>query len=69
MRYHRFRQCGLFVDSGVIEACCKSVIGQRLKQSGMHWTVAGAVIALRRAETSSQWQATRANGHNQTPAA
>jgi hypothetical protein len=36
MRYHWFRQCGLFVGSGVVEAGCKSVIGQRLKQSGMH---------------------------------
>jgi len=68
MRYHWFRQCGLFVGSGVVEAGCKSVIGQRCKQSGMHWTVSGAdaVIALRCAEASSQWQATR---HNQTPAA
>jgi hypothetical protein len=48
MRYHWFRQCGLFVGSGVVEAGCKSVIGQRLKQSGMHWTVNGAdaIIAL-----------------------
>jgi hypothetical protein len=37
MRYHWFRQCGLFVGSGVVEASCKTVIGQRLKQSGMHW--------------------------------
>jgi len=42
MRYHWFRQCGLFVGSGVVEASCKTVIGQRLKQSGMHWTVSGA---------------------------
>ena len=49
MRYHWFRQCGLFVGSGVVEASCKTVIGQRLKQSGMHWTVTGAdaIIALR----------------------
>jgi hypothetical protein len=40
MRYHWFRQCGLFVGSGVVEAGCKAVIGQRLKQSGMHWTIA-----------------------------
>jgi hypothetical protein len=25
-----------------VEASCKSVIGLRLKQSGMHWTVVGA---------------------------
>ena len=42
MRYHWFRSRGLFVGSGVVEAGCKAVIGQRLKQSGMHWTVNGA---------------------------
>jgi hypothetical protein len=48
MRYPEFRQKGLFVDSGVIEAGCKSVIGSRLKRSGMFWTVRGAdaIIAL-----------------------
>ena len=49
MRYADFRKRGLFVGSGVIEAGCKSVIGKRLKQSGMEWSVQGAnaVIALR----------------------
>ena len=49
MRYHWFRQCGLFVGSGVVEASCKSVIGQRLKLSGMHWSVssADAITTLR----------------------
>jgi len=71
MRYHWFRQCGLFTGSGVVEAGCKAVIGQRLKQSGMHWTVAGAdaIIALRCAEASSQWEATSRDRHNQTGAA
>jgi hypothetical protein len=71
MRYHWFRQCGLFVGSGVVEAGCKAVIGQRLKQSGMHWTVAGAdsIITLRCAEASSQWEAICRNRHNQTGAA
>lgn len=49
MRYPEFRQKGLFVGSGVVEAGCKSVIGSRLKRSGMFWTVRGAnaIIALR----------------------
>jgi hypothetical protein len=49
MRYGVFRRQNLFVGSGVIEAGCKSVIGKRLKQSGMQWTVRGAnaIIALR----------------------
>jgi len=49
MRYKKFREKGYFVGSGVIEAGCKTVIGKRLKQSGMEWTVRGAnaIIALR----------------------
>ena len=42
MRYPEFRNQHLFVGSGVIEAGCRTVIGQRLKQSGMFWTVRGA---------------------------
>jgi len=49
MRYAEFRAQGLFVGSGVVEAGCRTIIGQRLKQSGMEWTVRGAnaIIALR----------------------
>ena len=68
MRYHWFRQCGLFVGSGVVEAGCKSVIGQRLKQAGMHWTASGAdaIIALRCREASSTWEAICNSNHTQT---
>jgi hypothetical protein len=57
MRYHWFRSRGLFVGSGVVEASCKSLIGARLKQSGMHWTLDGAdaIITLRAEEASSRW--------------
>jgi len=49
MRYPQFRRQHLFIGSGVIEAGCKTVIGSRLKQSGMFWTVRGAnaILALR----------------------
>ena len=49
MRYPAFRCQHLFVGSGVIEAGCKTVIGSRLKKSGMFWTIraANAIIALR----------------------
>jgi hypothetical protein len=49
MRYPKFRRQHLFVGSGVIEAGCKTVIGSRLKKSGMFWTVRGAnaILALR----------------------
>ena len=49
MNYPLFRKQHLFVGSGVIEAGCKTVLGHRLKQSGMSWTVKGAnaLLALR----------------------
>jgi hypothetical protein len=66
MRYPEFRRQHLFVGSGVIEAGCKTVIGVRLKQSGMFWTVRGAnaMIALRCCRLSGRfedyWEARRA---------
>ena len=66
MRYPKFRRQHLFVGSGVIEAGCKTVIGSRLKQSGMFWTVRGAnsIIALRcchlNARFEDYWEARRA---------
>ena len=58
MRYAYFRHQGLFLGSGVVEAACKTLIGQRLKQSGMRWTVKGAnaIIALRCSELSGRWE-------------
>jgi hypothetical protein len=57
MRYPQFRKQGLFVGSGVIEAGCKTLMGSRLKRSGMFWTVRGAnaVIALRCCRHSRQF--------------
>jgi hypothetical protein len=68
MRYHWFRSRGLFVGSGVVEASCKTVVGQRLKQAGMHWTVPGAdaIIALRCRDASSTWEAICNTQHTQT---
>lgn len=49
MLYRTYRRKGYFIGSGVVEAGCKTVIGQRAKQSGMFWTVSGAenVLAFR----------------------
>jgi len=71
MRYHWFRQCGLFTGSGVVEAACKTIIGQRLKLSGMHWTTAGAdaITTLRCQQASRPEDRIWNTPHNQTPAA
>jgi hypothetical protein len=63
MRYADYKKQGLFVGSGVIEAACRTIVGQRLKQSGMEWTERGAnaIIALRCVEQSNRtedyWEA------------
>ena len=68
MRYQHFRSLGMFVGSGVVEAGCKAAIGQRLKLSGMRWTITGAdAIATLRCQQASRpedriWQPR----HNQT---
>jgi len=58
MRYAEFRRQGLFVGSGVIEAGCKTIVGQRLKRSGMRWSLRGAnaIIALRCVQLSGRWE-------------
>jgi hypothetical protein len=58
MRYPKFRRQHLFVGSGVIEAGCKTVIGSRLKRSGMFWTVRGAnaIIALRCCQLNGRFE-------------
>jgi hypothetical protein len=56
MHSGEYRAQGLFVGSGVVEAGCKTVIGKRLKQSGMEWTARGAnaIIALKCCHLSGQ---------------
>jgi hypothetical protein len=58
MRYPAFRAQGLFVGSGVVEAGCRTVIGARLKCSGMFWTVRGAnaITALRCCRLSRRFE-------------
>ena len=46
MLYQTFRAAGYFIGSGVVEAGCKTVVGQRLKQSGMLWSRKGAAHLL-----------------------
>ena len=68
MRYRWFRSRGLFVGSGVVESGCKAVIGQRLKLSGMRWTVAGAdaIATLRCQQASRPEDRIWPTRHNQT---
>lgn len=47
--YGRYQANGWFIGSGVIEAGCKTVVGRRLKQSGMFCSETGAedILSLR----------------------
>jgi len=58
MRYGLFRAVGLFIGSGVMEAACKTIVGKRLKNAGMHWSKknANGVIALRCAICSNEFE-------------
>jgi hypothetical protein len=58
MRYPEFHAQGLCTSSGVLEAGCRVAIGQRLKQSGMHWSAPGAnaIIALRCTKLSGRFE-------------
>jgi hypothetical protein len=57
MLYKTYRQKGYFYGSGVVEAGCRTVVGQRLKQSGMLWGRPGAknVLELRCALLGNRW--------------
>lgn len=70
MQYGTFRKAGYFIGSGVVEAACKSVVGQRLKQSGMFWSVKGAGHMLTvRCALLSGWFEDFWNQHNGQPQA
>jgi hypothetical protein len=56
--YSGYRRDHLPIGSGVTEAACKTVFTQRLKQSGMTWTVEGGrwVVDLRVIHLSGVWR-------------
>ena len=56
MHYDEYIKAGLFIGSGPVESGCKTVLGARLKQSGMFWSLRGAkgMIPLRTLEKSGR---------------
>jgi hypothetical protein len=58
MHYAEYTRQGLPIASGVMEASCKTLVTQRLKQSGMAWTLVGgqAILTLRSLIQSDRWQ-------------
>ena len=57
MSYGTFQRKGFFIGSGVVEAACKTIVAQRLKGSGMHWSTPGLnnILNLRTAILSRRY--------------
>lgn len=57
MHYATYQRHHLPIASGVVEAACKTLVTQRLKGSGMAWTMAGgqAILSLRSLLQSGRW--------------
>jgi hypothetical protein len=57
MHYDEYKAKGYHIGSGTAESACKHVVGQRLKQSGMTWSLAGAeaILQLRILWKNNQW--------------
>jgi hypothetical protein len=59
MDYARLRAQNLPISSGVIEATCKTLVTQRMKRSGQHWTIDGgqAILTFRALAQSERFDA------------
>ncbi len=71
MHYARFKKLGMFIGSGAVEAGCKAIVAQRLKLSGMRWSVPGAygILTLRCLDASDRWKEIWTQPGGQSPAA
>ena len=58
MQYQTYRDAGLLIGSGPVEAAHRSVIQQRMKLSGQKWTIKGAqaMANLRCYRCSKAWE-------------
>lgn len=57
MHYPQYQRENLPIASGVVEAACKTLVTQRLKCSGMAWSIPGgqAILTLRSLIQSERW--------------
>jgi hypothetical protein len=58
MQYAHYIEQSLPIGSGVVEAACKTLVTQRMKQSGMSWRQPGgqAILTLRSLIQSNRWK-------------
>jgi hypothetical protein len=59
MHYDEYLAQGWPIGTGVIEGACRHLVKDRMEQSGMRWTKAGAqaVLDLRAVRLNGQWEA------------
>jgi hypothetical protein len=57
INYKAYKEKGYYIGSGAIESANKMVIQQRMKQSGMRWSISGGqyIAALRTKHESGLW--------------
>ena len=58
MKYDEYLAAGYPIGSGVAEGACRHLVKDRLKQTGMRWTVAGAqaMLHVRALYLNDQWE-------------
>jgi uncharacterized protein UPF0236 len=58
MRYDEYLSAGYPIGSGVAEGACRHLVKDRLEQTGMRWTVAGAqaMLHVRALYLNDQWE-------------
>jgi hypothetical protein len=59
--YTKYKEKGYYIGSGAIESGNKMVIHQRMKQSGMRWSITGGqqIASLRAKYSSNKWDNVR----------
>ena len=57
MRYDEYLAAGYPIGSGVAEGACRHLVKDRMEQTGMRWTVAGAqaMLHVRALYLNDQW--------------
>ena len=57
MRYDEYLAAGYPIGSGVAEGACRHLVKDRMEQTGMRWTVAGAqaMLHVRALYVNDQW--------------
>jgi len=67
MQYADYTANGYYIGSGPVESACNTIVKQRAKRAGMHWTIAGLdpVLAIRTLHQSGRndllWPTTTAS--------